>query len=258
MTDHGEEEEEEEEEVVPLPPKNSGRRGPDIQWVEVFRFEDEAAFEESEDKEELMQFTRQRQWATDYADCESFNCKFAKKAHFEKCGRKMKVEYLNSCKEVVVLHNNVMHNHVINYDYAGTAKKYSWTPAQNEIVLALARSRATATVIERELRRQEAMDGRGIYPTLGQINTKKRYMFDTIVMKNFVMVDTADLRIAIEERAEVPEDPHQAYIASYTIDDSDPHGKPRFTVTFSTRHLLSRINTTFMQMSSMWIFIYFK
>ena len=41
-----------------------------------------------------------------------------------------------------MLHNNVMHNHVINYDYAGTAKKYSWTPAQNEIVLALTRSRA--------------------------------------------------------------------------------------------------------------------
>ena len=37
------------EEVVPLPPKN--RRGHDIQWVEVFRFKDEAAFEESEDKE---------------------------------------------------------------------------------------------------------------------------------------------------------------------------------------------------------------
>ena len=91
------------------------------------------------------------------------------------------------------------------------------------------------------------MDGRGIYPTLGQINTKKAYMFNTIIMKDMKMIDTADLRIAIKERAEVPEDPHQAYIASYTIDDTDPEGKPRFTVTFTTSHLLTRINTTFIQ-----------
>ena len=86
---------------------------------------------------------------------------------------------------------------------------------------------------------QEAVNGRGIYPTLGKINTMKAYMFNTIIMKDMVMIDTADLRIAIE----VPEDPHQAYIASYTIDDTDPEGKPRFTITFTTSHLLTRINT---------------
>ena len=83
---------------------------------------------------------------------------------------------------------------------------------------------------------QEAVNGRGIYPTLGKINTMKAYMFNTIIMKDIVMIDTVDLCIAIE----VPEDPHQA---SYTIDDTDPEGKPRFTITFTTSHLLTRSNT---------------
>ena len=117
-----------EEEEVP-PPKKAGRRGPDIKWVEVFTYQTELDFEQSDDKEELKLFTRQRGWATDYADSESFNCKFARKAHFEKCVKKMKVEYVNSSREVVVLTNNVVHNNKINREYAGAAKKYCWPPS---------------------------------------------------------------------------------------------------------------------------------
>ena len=35
----------------------------------------------------------------------------------------------------------------------------------------------TPVVIMRELRRKEASNARGIYPTLTQINTKKKYMY---------------------------------------------------------------------------------
>ena len=48
--------------------------------------------------------------------------------------------------------------------------------------------------------------------------------------------------MAIQERSEVPEDPHQSSICAYTIDDSCPGCLPGFTVTFSTNDLLARIN----------------
>ena len=65
----------------------------------------------------------------------------------------------------------------------------------------------TAKVILRELESKAATDRHGVYPTLLQMNTKKNYMFKTQVMEELVICDTADLRILIEERSEVLEDP---------------------------------------------------
>ena len=80
---------------------------------------------------------------------------------------------------MVMLDNFMEHDHSVDPDFTGAGKKFCWTPVQEEIVLAMARSRGSAVVVDRELRRQEAVDGRGSYPTLGQINTKKNYMLKT-------------------------------------------------------------------------------
>ena len=45
----------------------------------------------------------------------------------------------------------------------------------------LMRKKAPARVILREIRWQEATDVRGLYPTLTQINSKKKYMFQNMV-----------------------------------------------------------------------------
>ena len=248
VIDHADLEEEEDEDELAQAPRVApgGHRGPDIQWKEVIRWEDENDFKNAEEFDMLKMFTKRKTWRSDYADCETWACKHARKAHYKKCPRLVKFEFLGASKTVIMLDNSEDHDHAINADYGG-GRKYCWTPVQEGIVLPLARSRATATVVDRELRRQGAMDGRGTYPTLGQINTKKNYVFKTQVMKDLVMLDTADLRMAIEERSAVPEDPHQAFICSYTIDDTDPGGIPRFTVTFTTKHLLLRINKIFIQ-----------
>ena len=149
---------------------------------------------------------------------------------------------------VVVLDNSQVHRHEADPEYTTAGKKYLWTPQQEEIILPLARNKMTPVVIMRELRRKEASNARGVYPTLTQINTKKKYMYQKHAMEEMVMLDTADLRNYIEERSVLPEDPHQCFIVDSTIDDSDvTTGKPRFTVSFSTRSLLKRISKHFIQ-----------
>ena len=74
----------------------------------------------------------------------------------------------------------------------------------------MVRTKQAPLLILRELQRQEAFNTRGIYPTLTQIQSKKKYMFMTQCMdKARRMEDTADLRNYIEEMSVVPEDPHQ-------------------------------------------------
>ena len=53
-------------------------------------------------------------WKTRYAECETLQCKFARKANYKKCERLIKVEYLNTSQEVVVLDNQKEHKHEIN------------------------------------------------------------------------------------------------------------------------------------------------
>ena len=84
------------------------------------------------------------------------------------CQRLLKVEYFNNSTGVVLLASG-RHCHEVDEEHAAAGKKYRWDPRQHAIVEPLARSRATATVILRELKRQEAVNAHGIYPTLTQV-----------------------------------------------------------------------------------------
>ena len=143
-----------------------------------------------------------------------------------------------------MLTNMKEHKHEVNPDYTnGKGKKYLWTVEQEEILMLLVNAKASATVILRQLKVHNAMDAKGNFPTISQINTKKNYMYRTKVIEKLVMMDTADLEIEIQKISKEPEDPHEAYVANYNIDNTDVvSGKPRFTITFTTKHLLSRIN----------------
>ena len=72
------------------------------------------------------------------------------------CQRLLKVEYFNNSTGVVLLASG-RHCHEVDEEHAAAGKKYRWDPRQHAIVEPLARSRATATVILRELKRQEAV-----------------------------------------------------------------------------------------------------
>ena len=228
--------------------RGGGRRGPDIDWREVARYGNRQEYLASQFPEELEKYNQKKAWTTKYAENEVWGCKFGLKAGYHKCQRLVKLEYLNSSMAVVVLDNTEAHRHEADPNYMTAGKKYLWTPGQEEIILPLARNKMSPTVIMRELRRKEASNGRGIYPTISQINSKKKYMYQKLCLEEMVMLDTADLRNYIEERSVLPEDPHQCFIVDSTIDDSDvTTGKPRFTVTFSTRSLVKRISKHFIQ-----------
>ena len=226
--------------------RKGGRRGPDIIWQEVVRFEDRDKWNSSEEFKELKGFNMKKPWETQYAANETWCCKYSQKAHYQKCPRMVKLEFLNASQEVVLLDNGLEHRHEVDEAHTTLHKKYLWTPRQEEVMMPLVRNKATPTVIMRELQRQDATNVRGIYPN--QINTKKKYMWQTMVMENMVLLDTADLMNFINEHSAEPEDPNEAYIVDHTLDVSDVIGrKPRFTVTFATKNLLQRINDSFIQ-----------
>ena len=183
-----------------------------------------------------------------YAENETWMCKFNQKAGYQKCNNVVKLEYRSHSAEVVVYDNGEEHRHEVDPEYVTGGKKYLWSKVQEEIMLPLAMNKLSAVVCLRELQKKNAPNARGIYPTITQINSKRKYMYQKLVMEKMVMLDTADLRNYIEEREAVPDDPDQSYIVDWSIDDSDVvTGKPRFSVTFSTVNLLKRFNNAFIQ-----------
>jgi hypothetical protein len=124
VIDHAEDDEEDKEEAAQAPRGASGgHRGPDIQWKEVMRWQDETEFNNSEEYGLLKkEFTKKKSWMSDYADSETWACKHSRKAHFRKCPRMVKLEYLGASKTVVMLDNSQEHDHTIDGDYGGGKK----------------------------------------------------------------------------------------------------------------------------------------
>ena len=238
------EEEHEEEQMEAGGRRGRGKgRAEDVAWEKIDSFENAEDFKQSEIYKDLTNFTMRNFWKSGHAEVEARTCKFARRANYKKCPRMIKLEFSSTSQGVDVFDNQCEHIHEVDVtNTRGAGKKYIWTPVQEDIMLPLVKARATAKVILRELESKAATNRHGVYPTLLQLNTKKNYMFKTIVMEELTVCDTSDLRMLIEERSDVPEDPHQPFVCAYQIDDSDPGGRPRFTVTFSTKHMLSLIN----------------
>ena len=97
VIDHAEDDEDDEEEAAQAPRGASGgHRGPDIQW-------NENEFKNSEEYGLLKEFTKKKSWMSYYADSETWACKHTWKAHYRKCPRLVKLEYLGASKTVVML-----------------------------------------------------------------------------------------------------------------------------------------------------------
>ena len=197
---------------------------------------------------ELEGFYLKKAWTNNHAENETWACKFAKKAGYQKCCHLVKREFRSHSTEVVIFNNGEPHRHEPDLEYVTGGKKYLWTKVQEEILLPLIRNKLSAVICLRELQKKDAPNALKIYPTLTQLNTKRKYMYQKLVMEEMTLLDTADLRNYIEAREAVPEDPDQSYIVDWSIDDSDvATGKPRFTVTFSTVNLLKRLRSAFIQ-----------
>ena len=67
------------------------------------RWQDENEFNNSEEYGLLKEITKKKSWMNDYADSETWACKHTWKAHYRKCPRLVKLEYLGASQTVVML-----------------------------------------------------------------------------------------------------------------------------------------------------------
>ena len=124
--------------------------------------------------ESLKDFRLKKGSTSKFAQTEVWSCKFGQKAGYHRCDYRIKLDFLVHSDEVVVLDNRVQHRHEVDSNYALSGKKYQWTAQQEQILLPLIQRPPRRCL--RELKKEEALSVQGIYPTLTQINSKKKYM----------------------------------------------------------------------------------
>ena len=142
--------------------------------VAFARYDSRQEYLASQVPESLKDFRLKKGSTTKFAQQEVWLCKFGQKAGYHRCDYRIKLDFLTHSKEVVILDNRVQHRHEVDANYALSGKKYQWTARQEQILLPLIHRPPRRCL--RELKKEEAMSVQGVYPTLTQINSKKKYM----------------------------------------------------------------------------------
>ena len=216
-------------------------RGKDIEWIEMARFKDKAAFETSHYFLDIKKYFTLRQGRESwYSDNEYYTCKFARKRSYVKCPLEYKVHFLTTSEEVVLQSNTRSHIHqeVTNYDTFGPYRH--WTIEQTEIVMNTLRNDGSAKTIERNLRDANVFSEEN-FPTRVQPNTKIQHC-RSIIRKTIQIFDTHQLRQKIEEKLGVPTDDTESYIAYNHVDDENEVEDPHFSIIWTSNKLIARIS----------------
>ena len=224
-----------------VPEKNGIGRGKDIEWVEIARFKDKAAFETSHYFLDIKKYFTLRQGRESwYSDSEHYTCKFARKRSFVKCPLQYKVHFMTTSEEVMLQSNTRSHIHqeVTNYDTIGPNRL--WTIEQTEIVMNTLRNDGSAKTIERNLRDANVFSEEN-FPTRVQLNTKIQHC-RSIIRKTIQIFDTHQLRQKIEEKLGVPTDDTESYIAYNHVDDENEVEDPHFSIIWTSNKLIARIS----------------
>ena len=224
-----------------VPEKNGIGRGKDIEWVEIARFKDKAAFETSHYFLDIKKYFTLRQGRESwYSDSEHYTCKFARKRSFVKCPLQYKVHFMTTSEEVMLQSNTRSHIHqeVTNYDTIGPNRH--WTIEQTEIVMNTLRNDGSAKTIERNLRDANVFSEEN-FPTQVQLNTKIQHC-RSIIRKTIQIFDTHQLRQKIEEKLGVPTDDTESYIAYNHVDDENEVEDPHFSIIWTSNKLIARIS----------------
>ena len=224
-----------------VPEKNGIGRGKDIEWVEIARFKDKAAFETSHYFLDIKKYFTLRQGRESwYSDSEHYTCKFARKRSFVKCPLQYKVHFMTTSEEVMLQSNTRSHIHqeVTNYDTIGPNRH--WTIEQTEIVMNTLRNDGSAKTIERNLRDANVFSEEN-FPTRVLLNTKIQHC-RSIIRKTIQIFDTHQLRQKIEEKLGVPTDDTESYIAYNHVDDENEVEDPHFSIIWTSNKLIARIS----------------
>ena len=167
---------------------------------------------------------------------------------FLPCPLQYKVNYMAHCEEVLVETDagHTDHVHEEDPDYVvKSGKTYRWTSAQTEIVFQGVRNEAKPKVIMRNLRDANVFE-EGKEPTALQLSNKIQHC-RSIIHHTHQIFTTHELRQKINEVLEEPEDEHEAFVAYFDVKDEDETEDPRFTVIWTTKNLMKRVNNEFIQ-----------
>ena len=127
----------------------SRKRGKDLLWQEVERFDNPEAFNRSQIKMELdRKMRKHRVWRSAGARNQGFVCKVFRKQGWKSCPRKYRVSlfyqsccdhvnesqvmYLNTSFSIVVLSTSEEHHHEEKPDFS-TKENYHWTAQQEKV-----------------------------------------------------------------------------------------------------------------------------
>jgi hypothetical protein len=223
-------------------------RGKDIKWLTVKTFENVSEYENSDlFKEIKTNFTLQRSRDPDYADTETFICKFSRKVGYLPCPLKYKIDFLSNCDDVLATSNDILgkHIHDIDPDHANSGQTFRWTSAQTEMIMQGVLNEASPTVILRNLENAQLLED-GNCPSKQQLNNKIQHCRHTL-NKTKQIFTTHDLREKIKEKLEVPEDDTDAYIAFHEVLDENEDEEPRFTIIWTSKRLLERTSSQLTQ-----------
>ena len=80
-------------------------------------------------------------------------------------------------------------------------------------------------------------------PTMEQVYNKMAAVKKSL-NKNPELTNTFEMRQLVQQHLSIPEDPHEAYIPYYEINDEDSQAL-RFNIIFSTSNCLSRSGASF-------------
>ena len=239
-------EDEEPENIEPVTTKAPcGKRGKSLKWTVKEKFDTKEDFDMSEVKVEIeTKFKPRKVRSTEYSEKALFECHFHRKTHYKSCPVKYQVNYSNSCDEVLV-ETVGDHEHTKEEDENTEQKRnyLKWTDEQSKIVLEGVKHNMDPTNIKRALKDSNLFTG--IFPTLEQINNKIAKVRKLLVKTKITM--TADLRTAIENITEEPDDENEPFIVDYKITDDEGQAKVSFHCTWSTKKMKRRINSELAQ-----------
>lgn len=219
---------------------NGKKRGKDIEWLEVERFNDKSCYENSAFFLDIKtNFTMRRSRESEFSDSEHFTCKFSRKRGYLVCPLQYKVHFLTTCAEIRVMSNGRTHVHQEDTNYTTMGPNLTWTKRQTDVVMDALKYNGSAKSVTRALKDANIFS-EGNFPSASQINAKIAYC-RSILRKSIDIFDTHQLREKIAEKLEVPLEDTESYIAYHHIDDEKEMKDPHFCIIWTSKKLLTRI-----------------
>ena len=220
-------------------------RGRDIVWAEIGVFTTAPDYFESDlCKKISSDYTATRKRQFNYAEIIEYRCKYARKLRFLPCPIKMRVLFLSHCQEVRVetSHDCQDHQHEEDFQYLRNKKSsnYRWSSQMNDIIDQCVTNNGKPKVAMRNMEQAGCFQNIG-RPSMEQVYNKMAAV-KKLLKKNPVLTNTFEMRQIVQQHLSVPEDPHEAYIPFYKINNEDSQAL-RFNIIFSTSNCLSRCDT---------------